>query len=595
MREQHRRGAALHEAPEQLVERRRLLFDVVDPVRIGLAQLGALRGVGDRILEPAERVDQAAFLALRAGPHPTAADRVDIGHGLVPRLRHASGEIAVALVDHALDHLPDRGIERAGDVERAGEPGGADAVGVHADLLQRARDGRDHAEDADGTGDRRRIGVDAVGVHADPVTAGRGQVAHRHHHRLAGVLQADDFAPDLLGGEHLAAGRIHAQHHRLHLVVVARGAQQFRGRFAADAAGRLLAAADLAFGHHHRDLRAFVHRRERFIDAPQVIVEADVAEPAVGIGVGDAAFGQQVLDLFLGLEPVDEVVRLRVCAEVALRGLDALRQVVDVGGELLRGDLARLADVGEVALPHVVHPEQVGFLRFGRGRVEDVGFGRGLVFADAEQVHVHAELVLQAFAVVLAVAAEPFEHDPAHRVEVDLAGLRRELVLALVEVLAERDHLLAGSAQPRDRRRHLARRGVAGEGHAVGAQQHALDALVVLRRVQRAQQVAQLHLAAGLVAHHARERAAGRVGAVLLDQLAFGRDHQRGAVGHRRHLVARAERDQHDQQQAEEQQVEHQPPGEVHRIPQADEEAGDGAAAARVVHVRKLRGFRGEG
>ena len=33
----------------------------------------------------------AALLALRAGPHPAATDRVDIGHRLVPRLRHAPG------------------------------------------------------------------------------------------------------------------------------------------------------------------------------------------------------------------------------------------------------------------------------------------------------------------------------------------------------------------------------------------------------------------------------------------------------------------------------------------------------------------------
>src|SRR5690606_1774301 len=38
------------------------------------------------------------------------------------------------------------------------------------------------------------------------------------------------------------------------------------------------------------------------------------------------------------------------------------------------------------------------------------------------------------------------------------------------------------------------------------------------------------------------------------------------------------------EQQEEEQQVEDQPPGEVHRIPDADEEAGDRAATRRLAH-----------
>ena len=50
VREQRRRGTTLHEAPEDLVERRRLLLDVIDAVRVRLAELGALRGVGDRVL-----------------------------------------------------------------------------------------------------------------------------------------------------------------------------------------------------------------------------------------------------------------------------------------------------------------------------------------------------------------------------------------------------------------------------------------------------------------------------------------------------------------------------------------------------------------
>src|SRR3546814_20710208 len=105
---------------------------------------------------------------------------------------------------------------------RSGEARGADAVGVHADLLQRARDGRDHAEDADQAGDRRRVGVDAVGVHADPVAAGRGQVAHRNDHGLAGFLPPDPPTADLFEGQHFAAGRVDTPPHAPGIVVVPR-------------------------------------------------------------------------------------------------------------------------------------------------------------------------------------------------------------------------------------------------------------------------------------------------------------------------------------------------------------------------------------
>src|SRR5690606_12843129 len=51
--------------------------------------------------------------------------------------------------------------------------------------------------------------------------------------------------------------------------------------------------------------------------------------------------------------------------------------------------------------------------------------------------------------------------------------------------------------------------------------------------------------------------------------------------------AGRRHRDEHDQQQAEEQDVERQPPDEVHRVPDEDEEGGDGTVAvarAGLVH-----------
>src|SRR5690606_36366197 len=146
-------------------------------------------GIGERLVQPTKRVHQPALLRLRAGPHAAARDFVDLLDAAAARLRDLAGEVAVALLDDSLHGAGHAGVERAGDVEGAGVLRGGHAVGVHAELAERAVDGREQAEDADRTGDGRRIGVDAVGVHADPVAAGRGLVAHRHHYRLAGVLQ----------------------------------------------------------------------------------------------------------------------------------------------------------------------------------------------------------------------------------------------------------------------------------------------------------------------------------------------------------------------------------------------------------------------
>ena len=282
-------------------------------------------------------------------------------------------------------------IERPAHVERTGEFGRADAVGVHADLRQRVRDVHEQAEDADRTGDRGRLGENLVAVHRDPVAARRGDIAHRHDDRLVRGLGQLDFAPDQFRRERIAARRVHAQHDRAHAVVLARAADQFGGRFAADRAGRLVAAEDLALGHDDGDLRARVRQRVRAARARQIILEVDLAER-----------------LACRARPCRSAARTassRVaswstsfCSSASLAmspsgRLDRGRVVVDLRGDRLRIELARRADVGEVVRPHAVHPVQVGFLGFRRGVVADVGFGRRLEFADAEQVHVDAELV----------------------------------------------------------------------------------------------------------------------------------------------------------------------------------------------------------
>ena len=79
-----------------------------------------------------------------------------------------------------------------------------------------------------------------------------------------------------------------------------------------------------------------------------------------------------------------------------------------------------------------------------------------------------------------------------------------------------------------------------------------------------------------------------RIGAVLLDQLAFRRDHQRGALQRGLHPIAASHRHQEQgkeqEQQAEEKKIEDQPAGEIHHVPQADEKGGDGTATDNLIH-----------
>ena len=107
--------------------------------------------------------------ACRPGRAPSPARRSTRGPARSRRSRPAclpralatlADEIAIAVVDHAVEDRFDLRRQRPADVERAGERRGADAVGVHADLGQRVRHGQDQAEDADRAGDRGRLGAD---------------------------------------------------------------------------------------------------------------------------------------------------------------------------------------------------------------------------------------------------------------------------------------------------------------------------------------------------------------------------------------------------------------------------------------------------
>src|SRR5690606_33183213 len=113
------------------------LLDVAHAPAV-VAEFRARCGVGQRVAQAAELVDQAPLLRLRAAPDTAACDQVDLLDAALARGGDLADEVAVALVDHALDHAAHFGLQRAGGIEGAGEARGAHAVGAHADPLQRA-------------------------------------------------------------------------------------------------------------------------------------------------------------------------------------------------------------------------------------------------------------------------------------------------------------------------------------------------------------------------------------------------------------------------------------------------------------------------
>ena len=201
---EHRAAEELHQALQPAGLAVEVADAVVATVRAG--QLAALRRRLQRVAVTAQAVDQAALLGLRAGPDAALGHRVDLLRRAAPRRGHLGDEVGVGVVDAALHQRGETRIERAARVEGTAEPGGGDAAGVHTELVERLLGRGQQREHADRSGDGGGIGDHLVGRGGHPVAARGRDVAHRHHHRLAGRARELQFAAHQLGTEGAAAG-----------------------------------------------------------------------------------------------------------------------------------------------------------------------------------------------------------------------------------------------------------------------------------------------------------------------------------------------------------------------------------------------------
>ena len=165
-------------------------------------------------------------------------------------------------------------------------------------------------------------------------------------------------------------------------------------------------------------------------------------------------------------------------------------------------------------------------------------------------LHVDRELVERVLDERPVVRETAHEHR-AHRVEVDLVGVGSEVILALLEVIAEGDHRLAGRTELVDRRRNLLQLRETAPFEAADVEVERTDAVVVGSRLDGVNDVAQQRLGRLLVQRF-RDGPLDRVAGQLLDDRSARVDDQRGLAGNERdgareHGPDHAE--EHEQQQ----------------------------------------------
>jgi len=95
----------------------------------------------------------------------------------------------------------------------------------------------------------------------------------------------------------------------------------------------------------------------------EVGLQIDLTETVVVV-IRDTAFDEQVAHLILGFQVIDQVLAERQLAQIAVLRGQPLRQLLDARGDFPGRDAARGADIVEIALPDIIHPVQVGGLRF---------------------------------------------------------------------------------------------------------------------------------------------------------------------------------------------------------------------------------------
>ena len=289
-----------------------------------------------------------------------------------------------------------------------------------------------------------------------------------------------------------------------------------------------------------------------------------------------------LLDLRAGAQCRDQFGVSGELRHVAASLVQGGHVAVDVGVNRLRVEVTHAGQSAAVTGPQRL---QVGeaLLAVLRGHVAaHEGLGGALEFTRPYQVYVDVELA-DRILVVHAVSVIAGEQDEAHRVEVQLVGLGGEVILAVEEITAARDHLLAAAAKFADGRGQLLEFRQPGAGQIVGLEEQRLHAPVGGGLADRVGEVGQQRLRGGLALRLA-ERALERLAGELLDDLAGRPQYQRAALRQPRDRAAQR-RHQQRQQAEQQQQVQH-PAQYVQAAPGAAQEVQQVTHAWRLSPAR---------
>ena len=151
-------------------------------------------------------------------------------------------------------------------------------------------------------------------------------------------------------------------------------------------------------------------------------------------------------------------------------------------------EAARLGHGGAVAEPQRVQVREAFLAIFGRHVRAHVDFGGALVGADAEQVHLDAELV-EEILVIGAITLVAVDGHEAQRIEIDFVGRGGDVVALLQERGGVRHHLLARAAEILDGRGELRERGLPATRHVVEIEDDRGDARVFLGGLERVDEI----------------------------------------------------------------------------------------------------------
>ena len=350
-------------------------------------------------------------------------DSLHLVDGELASVGHALAEEGVAIVDIGLQVAQFLSVEGT----RAGAEGRI-AVGLHLVELQtellchELRTVGEHTEDADGTRERGGLSEDVVRAAADVVAARGSIAAHRHYHRLLGLEQFH-LMPDLLGGIGRAAAGVHADDHRLHVVVVGQRLQVLVH----------LVAHNLVTAAHDDTLRGIVD------DVAISVVDGNLLAVALLLHVlhlSDAHLAdilvvvelQQLLHLSLHLVVIEQCIdELQLLQR--LRALEH-HEAVGIGIQRVDGNLTAVADGLHHVAPDTV---DIGLRLFAVGIahvVLGIHLSGALILADLHHLHLDTHLAQQ----VLhehGLGGDAVPVDVASRIQPNLVGHRAKIIGAL--------------------------------------------------------------------------------------------------------------------------------------------------------------------